>query len=50
MGRTLVCGVSDRYRQIGEMMGERGVEVEHSTLNRWVFKYVPALEKAFLAW
>jgi putative transposase len=31
------------------MMGERGVEVDHSTLNRWVLKYVPALEKAFLA-
>jgi putative transposase len=36
------------YRQIEEMMGERGVEVDHSTLNRWVLKYVPALEKAFL--
>ena len=28
---------------------ERGVEVDHSTLNRWVLKYVPVLEKAFLA-
>jgi hypothetical protein len=37
------------YRQIEEMMGERGVEVDHSTLHRWVLKYVPALEKAFLA-
>jgi putative transposase len=37
------------YRQIEEKMGERGVEVDHSTLNRWVLKYVPALEKAFLA-
>ena len=37
------------YRQIGEMMEERGVEVDHSTLNRWVLKYVPVLEKAFLA-
>jgi putative transposase len=37
------------YRQIEEMMGERGVAVDHSTLNRWVLKYVPALEKAFLA-
>jgi putative transposase len=31
------------------MMGERGVEVDHSTLHRWVLKYVPVLEKAFLA-
>ena len=37
------------YRQIEEMMGERGVEVDHSTLHRWVLKYVPSLEKAFLA-
>jgi putative transposase len=37
------------YRQVEEMMGERGVEVDHSTLRHWVLKYVPALEKAFLA-
>jgi transposase-like protein len=24
------------YRQLEEMMEERGVEVDHSTLNRWV--------------
>jgi transposase-like protein len=24
------------YRQLEEMMGERGVTVDHSTLNRWV--------------
>ncbi|MGH7121883.1 MAG: IS6 family transposase [Acetobacteraceae bacterium] len=35
------------YRQPEEMMDERGVEVDHSTLNRWVLKYVPLLEKAF---
>src|SRR5262244_513138 len=35
------------YRQLEEMMGERGVAVDHSTLNRWVIKYAPALEKAF---
>jgi putative transposase len=35
------------YRQLEEMMGERGVEVDHSSLNRWVRKYVPLLEKAF---
>jgi len=37
------------YRQIEEMMGERGVEVDHSTLHRRVLKYVPALEKVSLA-
>ena len=28
-------------------MGERGVTVDHSTLNRWVIKYAPKFEKAF---
>ena len=37
------------YRQLEEMMDERGVEVDHSTLNRWVVKYVPLLEKQFRA-
>src|SRR5215470_6078901 len=37
------------YRQLEEMMQERGVEVDHATLNRWVLKYVPQLEAAFRA-
>ena len=37
------------YSQLEEMMDERGVEVDHSTLNRWVLKYVPLLEAQFLA-
>jgi putative transposase len=35
------------YRQLEEMMGERGVTVDHATLNRWVLKYASAVEKAF---
>ena len=35
------------YRQLEEMMEERGVEVDHATLNRWVLKYIPVLEQAF---
>lgn len=35
------------YRQLEEMMGERGVNVDHSTLNRWVVKYAQEVEKAF---
>jgi putative transposase len=38
------------YRQLEEMMGERGVAVDHSTLNRWVIKYAPEFEKAFRRW
>ena len=37
------------YRQLEEMMEERGVAVDHSTLNRWVLKYAPLLEKEFRA-
>jgi transposase-like protein len=29
------------------MMGERGVAVDHSTLNRWVVTYAPEIEKQF---
>ena len=35
------------YRQLEEMMKERGVEVDHSSLNRWVLKFTPELEKVF---
>src|SRR6476661_5288360 len=35
------------YRQLEEMMRERGVAVDHSTLNRWVIKYAPEIEKQF---
>jgi putative transposase len=35
------------YRQLEEMMAERGVEVDHATLSRWVLKYVPMLEQEF---
>jgi transposase-like protein len=30
-----------------EMMGKRGVAVDHSTLNRGVIKYAPEIEKQF---
>ena len=35
------------YRDIEELMLERGVEVDHSTINRWVVKYSPILENNF---
>ena len=43
----MVCGVSDSYRQLEEMTEERGVGVDHATLNRWVIKYSPEFEKQF---
>jgi putative transposase len=32
---------------VEELMRERGVHVDHSTINRWVVKYSPQLEEAF---
>ena len=34
-------------RNLEEMMAERGIAVDHSTVHRWVIKLVPLLEKAF---
>jgi putative transposase len=34
-------------RHVEELMQERGVTVDHSTINRWVVKYSPQLEAAF---
>ncbi|SOE87561.1 Transposase (or an inactivated derivative) [Burkholderia sp. YR290] len=34
-------------RHLEEMMAERGVEVDHSSVHRWVIKLVPLFEKAF---
>ncbi|MDE9472924.1 IS6 family transposase [Xenorhabdus bovienii] len=34
-------------RNLEEMMAERGIEVDHSTLHRWVTRLVPLLDKAF---
>jgi transposase-like protein len=39
------CRYSLSYRDLEEMMAERGVVVDHSTLNRWVLKYAPELDK-----
>jgi transposase-like protein len=33
------------YRQLEEMMRERGVAVDHATMNRWVLKYAPQREE-----
>ena len=52
---TLLCvrwyckyGIS--YRDLTEMMQERGVEVDPSTIMRWVHRYAPELEKRVRAY
>ena len=34
-------------RHVEELMEERGVELDHSTIHRWVIKYSPQLEEEF---
>ncbi|CAG9268217.1 transposase [Paraburkholderia unamae] len=34
-------------RNLEEMMAERGIDVDHSTVHRWVIKLLPVLEKTF---
>jgi putative transposase len=33
------------YRDLEEILAERGVQVDHATLNRWVVKYSPEIAK-----
>ena len=35
------------YRHVEELMEERGISLDHATVNRWVVKYSPALEAKF---
>ena len=43
----MVCAYSLSYRDIEELAKERGLSVDHSTLNRWVVHYAPQLEEQF---
>ncbi len=35
------------YRDIEEMLAERGTSTDHATINRWVISYAPQLEEQF---
>lgn len=39
------CKYGISYRDLEEMMAERGVEVDHTTIYRWVQHYAPEMEK-----
>ena len=39
------CKYGISYRDLEEMMAERGVQVDHTTLYRWVQRYAPMMEK-----
>ena len=35
------------YRDVEELLSERGATPDHSTIQRWVVKYAPQLEAEF---
>jgi IS6 family transposase len=39
------CKYGVSYRDLEEMMAERGVDLDHTTLYRWVQRYAPEIEK-----
>src|SRR5215208_7043758 len=48
--RATSVGISTlSYRDIEEMFLERGLAVDHATLNRWVLAYAPLIEKRLRA-
>ena len=41
----LYCKYGSSYRDLAEMMQERGVNADPSTLFRWLQRYAPEIEK-----
>ena len=39
------CKYGISYRNLEEMLEERGVDVDHTTIYRWVQHYAPEMEK-----
>lgn len=39
------CKYGISYRELEEMMLERGIKVDHTTIYRWVQKYAPEIER-----
>ena len=33
------------YRQVAEMVNERGLDIHHATIHRWVHRYGPELDE-----
>ncbi len=44
-GQTIYCRYQLSYRDVEEMMRERGLDVDHSTVFRWVQRYAPEMNK-----
>ena len=39
------CKYGISYRELQKMLAERGVNVDHTTIYRWVQRYAPEMEK-----
>src|SRR5919112_3980262 len=35
------------YRDVEELLSSRGVSIDHATIQRWVYKFTPLIEKTF---
>jgi transposase-like protein len=40
-----IAGTPISYRDLEQMMAERGVRIDHATIYRWVQTYAPEMEK-----
>jgi transposase-like protein len=36
-----ICGSSSNFRDLVEMVAERGLSMDHTTIMRWVDRYAP---------
>ena len=45
LGRALVPAVPVSYRDLERMLADHGVQVDHTTMYRWVQRFAPELEK-----
>ena len=43
--RPLVSSILLSYREVEELLVERGLEIDHTTVWRWVQRYAPELEE-----
>src|SRR5687767_2400039 len=43
--REMICQLQLSSRDLVEMMAERGIALAHTTILRWLQRYVPELEK-----
>src|SRR3546814_16776710 len=39
------CRYGISYRDLEELLSERGIDVDHTTIYRWVQRYAPEMEK-----